>query len=63
MEATSILNAYQQEAKTYKAVISSSGLNFDTDGFLAYMGVRALEDAKEDVYVNMKSPVEFLGNN
>ncbi len=57
-EADGILNQYMKEAESYKMLVSGSGLNLDTPAFLAYMGVRAIEDAPNSVYVGMKAPAK-----
>ena len=55
-DSEAILNEYQEEAKTYKSLMSSNGLN--TQGFLAYMGIRAIEDQDNVVFVGMDSPAK-----
>ena len=55
-EAEGILNEYQEEAKTYKSLMDSNGLN--TQGFLAYMGIRAIEDQDTPVFVGMDAPAK-----
>ena len=56
-EAESLLHSYDKEAETYQMIVSDDGFGFDTDAFLNYLGVRVLEDAHQDIYVNMEEPV------
>jgi len=51
-----IFNEYKKEAETYKTLVSRDGLGLDTEGFLAYLGVRTIADAKNSVNVGMKAP-------
>ncbi len=55
-EAEGILNEYYKEAESYKALIS--GLNLNTQSFLAYMGVRTIEDAPNTIHVGIKAPAK-----
>jgi len=51
-----ILNDYRKEAETYKLLVSRNGLGLNTEGFLAYLGVRTIANAKNPVNVGMKAP-------
>ena len=55
-EAEGILNEYTEEAKTYKSLMDSNSLN--VEGFLAYMGIRAIEEQNNPVYVGMDAPAK-----
>ena len=57
-EAEGILNDYKKEAEAYKSLVQSTGLGFTTEGFLSYMGVRVIEDAKNPVYIGMQAPAK-----
>jgi len=56
--ADGIYNEYVKEAETYKMLVSPSGLGFNTEGFLSYLGVRTIADARNHVYVGMKAPAK-----
>ncbi|XP_035664085.1 uncharacterized protein LOC118407677 [Branchiostoma floridae] len=60
-EAAAITNEYQTEADTYATIIQSQGLT--TEGFLAYMGVRAIGSSKNPVYAGVMAPAKtsYLG--
>ena len=45
-----------EEAESYKNLKESNGL--DNVGFLAYMGVRAISNAKNPVHVGMDAPAK-----
>jgi len=55
-EAKAILNAYQTEAETYKAIMTNQGLT--VEGFLSYLTTRAIESASSDVNVNLEAPAK-----
>ena len=55
-EAEGILNQYREEAATYKRLTSNDGLGFNSEGLLAYMGIRAIENVP--VTVGMKAPAQ-----
>ena len=55
-QAKGILNEYTKEAASYKKLKTDNGL--DNVGFLAYMGIRAISNAKNDVHVSMKGPAQ-----
>ena len=55
-DAEGILNEYREEAQTYKSLMTSNDLN--TQGFLAYMGIRAIEDQDNTVFVGMDAPAK-----
>ena len=55
-EAEGILNDYHQEAKTYKTLMNANRLN--TNSFLAYMGIRALENKNTPVFISMSAPAK-----
>lgn len=57
-QAQGILNDYQKEAEAYKTLLDSNGLNLKVEGFLSYLAVRAIEDAKNPVHINMKAPAK-----
>jgi len=57
-QAKAILNEYEKEAESYKFLMSPDGLNMDVDSFLAYLGIRAIEDAVNDVQVGVDSPAK-----
>jgi len=64
-EAQAIMNEYKKEAESYKFLMAEDGLNMDVDSFIAYMGIRAIEDAQNPVQVGIDSPAKtsFLENN
>ena len=53
-EAKGILKAYETEAETYKSIMVNQGLSID--GLLAYLTTRAIEESRNSVDVNLKSP-------
>ena len=55
-DGLAITNSYEIEADSYSYLISADGLNLDTQAFLAYMGVRVVAEAQNDVNIAMKSP-------
>ncbi len=55
-EAKGILNEYQEEARTYKNLMRSNRMN--TNSFLAYMGIRAMEHKKSPVMLGMDAPAK-----
>lgn len=57
-EAEAIIQQYQKESEAYKQILSSSGLNFNVDGFISYMGVRVISSAKNPVYIGLQSPAK-----
>ena len=63
-DAAAILNRYETEAASYTYLTDSNGLNLDAEGFLAYMGVRAIEDASSTVQIAMEGPAKtaYLNN-
>ena len=50
------MNEYQKEADTYKALRSAEGLDMDEEGFLAYMGIRTIQNSQNTVMAGMKAP-------
>jgi hypothetical protein len=52
------LDEYEKEAETYQKVVDAGGLNFDSQGFISYMGVRTISAAKNPVHVSMKAPAK-----
>jgi len=57
-EADAILDAFAKESDTYEELLSSSGLGLSKEGFLSYMGIRAISNAQNPVYVGMDSPAK-----
>ncbi|XP_062621703.1 uncharacterized protein LOC134283276 [Saccostrea cucullata] len=57
-EAEAILTQYQKEAEAYKQIIEASGLGFTVEGFISYLGVRVIADAKNPVYIGLQSPAK-----
>ncbi|XP_012944739.1 uncharacterized protein LOC101852805 [Aplysia californica] len=57
-EAEAIIELYNKEAEAYEAIMGSGGLQFSPEGFISYMGVRVIADAKNPVYIGMKSPAK-----
>ncbi|XP_064598016.1 uncharacterized protein LOC135464521 [Liolophura sinensis] len=57
-ETKAILIQYEKEADTYAEIIGASGLNFTAEGFLSYLGVRVIADARNPVYVGIRSPAK-----
>jgi hypothetical protein len=55
-DAKAILNEYKKEAESYKNLKEANGL--DNAGFLAYMGIRAISNAKNPVQVGMDAPAK-----
>ena len=42
----------------YTALMAADGLNLTTEGFLSYLGVRAISAATNPVYVGMNGPAK-----
>lgn len=57
-EAEAIIQQYSKEAEAYEAIMGSEGLNFSPEGFISYMGVRVIADAKNPVYIGLPSPAK-----
>ncbi|GFR63356.1 sPFH domain band 7 family protein [Elysia marginata] len=57
-EAEAILQQYKKEAEAYSSILQSSGLNFSPEGFISYLGVRVIADAKNPVYIGLQSPAK-----
>ncbi|XP_021354142.1 uncharacterized protein LOC110450764 isoform X2 [Mizuhopecten yessoensis] len=57
-EANSIIAQYSKEAEAYELILSSSGLAFTVEGFISYLGVRVIADAKNPVYIGLQSPAK-----
>ncbi|KAK2161955.1 hypothetical protein LSH36_107g08004 [Paralvinella palmiformis] len=55
-DAKAILDEYTKEADSYRALKEAN--NLDTQGFLAYMGIRAISNAKNPVRIGMKAPAK-----
>lgn len=51
-----ILDQYMKEADSYKELKETNSL--DNKGFLAYMGIRAISNAKNPVHIGMKAPAQ-----
>ncbi|CAH1788141.1 unnamed protein product [Owenia fusiformis] len=58
VEADAIIDQYTKESETYKNLVGSSGLSLTADGFLSYIGVRAISSAKNPVYIGLRSPAK-----
>jgi len=56
--AQGILNDYSTEAESYASLVAGDGLNLNPEGFLAYMGVRVIEEAQSPVNVAMDAPAK-----
>lgn len=52
-EVEAITFQYQKEADSYKQIMDSQGLGFNSTGFLSYLAIRALSSAKNPLYINM----------
>ncbi|XP_052080290.1 uncharacterized protein LOC127718334 [Mytilus californianus] len=59
-EAQSIIAQYKKEAEAYKKIVEASGLGFTIDGFISYLGVRVIADAKNLVYIGLDSPAKTV---
>jgi len=60
-DASAIMTEYQTEAETYRKLKDAdSGLGLDATGFLAYMSVRTLEEAKSHVQVSLDAPAKTM---
>lgn len=57
-EASAIIAQYSKEAEAYEHILSSSGLAFTVEGFISYLGVRVISDAKNPVYIGLQSPAK-----
>lgn len=57
-EASGILLQYEKEAESYQRILGNSGLNLTTEGFISYLGVRVISDAKNPVYIGLQSPAK-----
>ena len=57
-EAQAVLDVYAKEAEVYEMILDSNKLGFTQEGFLSYIGVRAISNAKNPVYVGLKSPAK-----
>jgi prohibitin 2 len=57
-EAEAILEQYNKEAEAYESIMGSGGLAFTSEGFISYMGVRVIADAKNPVYIGMNAPAK-----
>ncbi|XP_071149905.1 uncharacterized protein [Mytilus edulis] len=59
-EAQAIIAQYEKEAESYKKIVGAMGLNFTIDGFISYLGVRVIADAKNSVYIGLDSPAKTV---
>lgn len=59
-EAQAIIAQYEKEAESYKKIVDAMGLNFTIDGFISYLGVRVIADAKNSVYIGLDSPAKTV---
>lgn len=59
-EAQAIIAQYEKEAEAYKKIVEASGLGFTIDGFISYLGVRVIADAKNPVYIGLDSPAKTV---
>jgi hypothetical protein len=41
-------------------IFSATGLGFSIDGFISYLGVRVIADAKNPVYIGLDSPAKTV---
>jgi hypothetical protein len=57
-EAMAILEQYEKEADVYVQIMDPNKLGFTKEGFLSYMGVRAIANAKNPVHVGLESPAK-----
>jgi len=57
-EAEAIIEQYNKEAEAYEAIMGAQGLKFTPEGFISYMGVRVIADAKNPVFIGMDSPAK-----
>ncbi|XP_060065622.1 uncharacterized protein LOC132545958 [Ylistrum balloti] len=57
-EANAIIDQYNKEAEAYELILSSSGLGFTMEGFISYLGVRVIADAKNPVHIGLQSPAK-----
>ncbi|RUS71009.1 hypothetical protein EGW08_021231 [Elysia chlorotica] len=57
-EAEAILEQYKKEAEAYSSILDDSGLDFTPEGFISYLGVRVIADAKNPVYIGLQSPAQ-----
>lgn len=59
-EAQAIIAQYEKEAEAYKKIVDATGLGFSIDGFISYLGVRVIADAKNPVYIGLDSPAKTV---
>ena len=57
-EAQAIIAQYAKEAEAYEQILDSAGLAFTVEGFISYLGVRVIADAKNPVYIGLQSPAK-----
>jgi len=61
-EAEAIIAQYNKEAEAYESIMGAQGLGFTPEGFISYMGVRVIADAKNPVYIGLDSPAKASYN-
>ncbi|XP_063411792.1 uncharacterized protein LOC134694680 [Mytilus trossulus] len=59
-EAQAIIAQFEKEAEAYTKIVEASGLGFTIDGFISYLGVRVIADAKNPVYIGLDSPAKTV---
>ena len=59
-EAQAIIAQYEKEGEAYKKIVDVTGLGFSIDGFISYLGVRVIADAKNPVYIGLDSPAKTV---
>lgn len=60
-ERQAILDQFSREAETYEVLFQSvqnDGLALTNEGFLSYMGIRAISNAQNDVHLGMDAPAK-----
>lgn len=56
--AEAIIDQYTKEAEVYADIVGPAGLNLTIEGFLSYIGIRAISSAKNPVYIGLKGPAK-----
>ncbi|KAJ8320463.1 hypothetical protein KUTeg_002050 [Tegillarca granosa] len=57
-EAEAIIAQYEKEAEAYQKILSNTGLGFTIEGFISYLGIRVIADAKNPVFIGLQSPAK-----
>lgn len=57
-EVQAIMEQYDKEAQAYDSIMGKDGLQYTKEGFISYLGVRVIADAKNPVYIGLNSPAK-----